>query len=118
MLSAVSRATAGVLRVAKPALNPQLVQNEAAKLVGAVSVNRKCETLVKTCFLKPQTVCSSSAPWHPWPETLRCTGLGIIRYFVRYRFVSMPIPSDSRDYERCLAYFSCISLNGTVLTED
>jgi hypothetical protein len=39
MLSAVSRAAAGVLRGVKPCLTPQKCQNEGAKIVLSLSVN-------------------------------------------------------------------------------
>jgi hypothetical protein len=39
MLSAVSRAAAGVLRGVKPSLTSQKLQNEGAKIVSALSVN-------------------------------------------------------------------------------
>ena len=39
MLSAVTRATAGILRGVKPSLTPQNLQNEGTKIVSALSVN-------------------------------------------------------------------------------
>jgi hypothetical protein len=39
MLSAVSRAAAGVLRGVKPCLTPQKCQNEGAKIILSLSVN-------------------------------------------------------------------------------
>lgn len=41
MLNAVARAASGALRAVKPALAPQLLQNEAVKAVGALSANCK-----------------------------------------------------------------------------
>jgi len=54
MLSAVSRAAAGVLRGVKPCLTPQNCQNEGAKIVLSLSVNSEYINLTnRYVFLLP-----------------------------------------------------------------
>jgi len=65
MLSAVSRAAAGVLRGVKPCLTPQKCQNEGAKIILSLSVNSEYINLTnRYAFLLQKFRFILRGPWY------------------------------------------------------
>jgi len=65
MLSAVSRAAAGVLRGVKPCLTPQNCQNEGAKIISSLSVNSEYINLTnRYAFLLHTFRFFLGGPWY------------------------------------------------------
>ena len=65
MLSAVSRAAAGVLRGVKPSLTPQKFQNEGTKIILSLSVNSEYINLTnRYAFLLLKFRFTLSGPWY------------------------------------------------------
>jgi hypothetical protein len=65
MLSAVSRAAAGVLRGVKPCLTPQKCQNEGAKIILSFSVNSEYINLTnRYAFLLQKFRSTFGGPWY------------------------------------------------------
>lgn len=104
MLSAVSRAAAGVLRGVKPSLTPQKCQNEGAKIISSLSVNSEYINLTnRYAFLLHKFRFTLGRPWYMATFVLFFLICTLMKLQVMYHWIRYAVTYGKRWSEKLSA---------------